>query len=427
MRFTLSDYWSCIGNPHDEQLRLLELITANRRVAATCGRRWGKTWLSSAWALWRVLCGEQVWWIAPSHHLSRAGFEYCLQHIRKLPTAVHRQVKVKRSSPYEISYSVGSLMFLSADNLWQLQARGLDLVVVDEAGEITELATLIDQYLAPTLIDRAGRLLLIGTPRGGTQSDYYAISTRPEFARLQSASENNPHIDHAELERLKQELPESLYRQELLGEFVDLSGRAFPKLNIDYLENAVMEDCVVGLDWGTYSPAAAVLVARLPDGVLYACAEVYGVDYNAHQFADAVKQMVEQEQASVRRYVLDAACFNRTDGLVSVAERFRERDVNVQPATRDRAGTLVLLRQLLAERKLVISPACKNLLNELRSAEVHPSRDDIVGDDHALDALRYAVAEMRTLPPVRQQPDAWSPEAIRKQALRARRKELSLL
>ncbi|GIV22257.1 MAG: terminase [Armatimonadota bacterium] len=427
MVFNLTDYWSCSGQPHAEQCRLLELVRSHRRVAATCGRRWGKTWLASAWSLWRVLLGEQVWWVAPSHLLSRAGFEYCLQHIRKLPTAIRKRIVVKRSSPYEIGYADGLLQFLSADNLWQLQARGLDLVTVDEAGEIAELATLVDQYLAPTLIDRAGRLLLIGTPRGGTQSEYYTISTRPEFARLQSASENNPHIDHAELERLKQELPESLYRQELLGEFVDMQGRAFPHVPIDYIERPELSDCVIGLDWGTYSPAAAVLVARQPDGTLYAVAEVYGVDYNAHQFADAVKQMVEQEQASVRRYVLDAACFNRTDGLVSVAERFRERDVNVQPATRDRAGTLVLLRQLLAERKLVISPACKNLLNELRSAEVHPSRDDIVGDDHALDALRYAVAEMRTLPPVRQQPDAWSPEAIRKQALRARRKELSLL
>lgn len=414
MKFDSQQYWQCVGHPHAEQARLLELIQSNRRVAATCGRRWGKTWLLSAWALWLCLRGEQVWWVAPSHLLSRAGFEYCLQHLRKLPSAIRKRVAIKRSSPYEISYGSGLLMFLSADNPWQLQARGLDLVVVDEAGEIDSLLMLHDQYLTPTLLDRAGKLVLVGTPRGGTQSEYYTLCTRPEFVRFQSASDKNPHIDAAELERLKQELPESLYRQELLGEFVDLGGRAFPHVPIDYLERPALSDCVCGLDWGTYSPAAAVLVARQPDGTLYVVSETYGADYNAHQFADAVKSMVVAERANVRSYVLDTACFNRTDGLVSVAERFRERGVNVQPATRDRAGTLVLLRQLLAEKRLVISPACVNLLNELKSAEIHPTRDDIIGDDHAIDAMRYAIAELHVLAPIRSPAGEYTAEYIRK-------------
>jgi len=119
--------------------------------------------------------------------------------------------------------------------------------------------------------------------------------------------------------------------------------------------------------------------------------------------------------------VLDSSCFNRTDGLISVAERFRERGVPVSPATRDRLGSLALLRQLMAERRLIISPACTNLLDELRSAELVDGRGDFLGSDHAIDALRYAIAYLHQYP-LRHEPDT-SPEAIWQHALKQSRRQ----
>jgi len=107
--------------------------------------------------------------------------------------------------------------------------------------------------------------------------------------------------------------------------------------------------------------------------------------------------------------------------LVSVAERFRERQVPVQPATRDRLGSLALLRQLMAERRLVISPACTNLLDELRSAELIDGRGDFTGSDHAIDALRYAIACLHQYP-LRREPDT-TPEAIWQHALKQSRRQ----
>jgi hypothetical protein len=82
----------------------------------------------------------------------------------------------------------------------------------------------------------------------------------------------------------------------------------------------------------------------------YYADEIYAADTNAHQFADMVRDLVENNNIQRCDFVLDSSCFNRTDGLVSVAERFRERQVPVLPATRDRLGSLALLRQLMAER-----------------------------------------------------------------------------
>ena len=164
MRYGEADYWKDIGCPHPRQAELLELARSHRRVAATAGRRFGKSWLLSAWVLWRVLKQEQCWWIAPSHQLARIGFEYVLQHARQLPAAIRKQLGIKRSSPYEIGFRSGLCQFLSSDNEWQLQGCGLDLIVVDEAGEIGNLIYLHDQYLSPCLLDRGGSLVCIGTP-----------------------------------------------------------------------------------------------------------------------------------------------------------------------------------------------------------------------------------------------------------------------
>jgi hypothetical protein len=420
MRYGEADYWKDIGCPHPRQQELLDLVRVSRRVAATAGRRFGKSWLLSAWALWRTLKQEQVWWVAPSHQLARIGFEYVLQHARHLPAVIRKQLSIKRSSPYEVGFRSGLCQFLSADNEWQLQGRGLDLIVVDEAGEIGNLIYLHDQYLSPCLLDRAGSLIAIGTPRG-RHTDYYQLCSRPEFVRFVGSSYDNPFISRDELETLASELPEQLRLQELQGEFVDISGRAFPDIAIDLIEELDIDRVCVGLDWGTFAPAAAVLVVRLPDGRYYAADEQYATDTNAHQFADMVRDLCESNSIHRCDFVLDASCFNRTDGLVSVAERFRERQVPVLPATRDRLGSLALLRQLMAERRLIISPACTSLLDELRSAELIDGHGDFTGSDHAIDALRYAIAHLHQYP-LRKEPNT-TPEAIWQHALKQSRRQ----
>jgi len=418
MTFDEFDYWQSIGEPHPRQSELLELARSCRRVAATAGRRFGKSWLLSAWVLWRTLKGEQCWWIAPSHQLARVGFEYVLSHARQLPTPIRKQLVIKRSSPYEIGFRSGLCQFLSSDNEWQLQGRGLDLIVIDEAGEVDRLIYMHDQYLSPCLLDRAGSLIAIGTPRG-RHTDYYQLCSRPEFIRFVGSSYDNPYINKDELERLSAELPEQLKLQELEGEFVDVTGRAFPDIAIDLLDVDNVERAAVGIDWGIWSPAAAVLVIRLKDGRYYAADERYATDTNAHQFADLIKDMAQD----VGRcdFIIDSSTFNRTDGLVSVAERFRERGVDVRPATRDRLGSLALLRQLMAERKLIISPACVSLLDELRSAELIDGRGDFSGSDHAIDALRYAIAHLHQYP-IKRTVDA-TPEAIWQHAVRSARRQ----
>lgn len=58
-----------------------------------------------------------------------------------------------------------------------------------------------------------------------------------------------------------------------------------------------------------------------------------------------------------------------------------------------------------SEGKLVVFESCFNLLREFKEAETDPRNvHDLVGDDHALDALRYALAELPVLQSGRPEP-----------------------
>jgi phage terminase large subunit len=65
--------------------------------------------------------------------------------------------------------------------------------------------------------------------------------------------------------------------------------------------------------------------------------------------------------------------------------------------TRDRVGSLQIIRQLLAHDALVIDPSCTPLITEMENATYNIRRpEDMLGDDHAIDALRYAVWQAQT-------------------------------
>ena len=163
----------------------------------------------------------------------------------------------------------------------------------------------------------------------------------------------------------------------------------FPSIYIDVMDGESFDLCACGVDWGIRSPAAAVLVLRLKSGVYYAVNEVYDTDMDAISFADRVRTMLEYEGVSSCPVWIDASTFNRVDGLVCVADRFSGVGLDVRPATRNRGRSLELLVDLFCRGVLVISPACCQLLRELKMFRIGSDRND-----HAVDALRYAVYAM---------------------------------
>jgi phage terminase large subunit-like protein len=119
--------------------------------------------------------------------------------------------------------------------MWSLErpdaARGRKYarVVIDEAAMVKDLQHVWPMVIRPTLADLAGDGFLFSTPRGrnGFWQFWQAAATDDEWARWQLSSSCNPFLPSDEIEKMRADLPERTYRQEIEAQFVDDGGGVF--------------------------------------------------------------------------------------------------------------------------------------------------------------------------------------------------------
>lgn len=374
----LSVYW---GDLTDVQRRFEEACRSNDRVVLRCGRQVGKTEYLARRVVRGVLRGHQIWWLAPTHQLTRVGFLRCMHLVRKLPRGIASRIRVRRSAPYRVECGVGWCDFLTTRTPESLQGATLHEVVVDEAASVRDLEYLLAQYVEPTLAVRRGKLILASTPRG--LNDFYRLAQSPYFVEVHASSYESPYISAEWLEsqrvRYVEEGRELAFRQEYLAEWIRESGHFFERLPV------VVDECpdagvyIAGIDWGYSSPFAVVGVS-VQGGVVYVVREVY------RRRLDADEQARMALELNAQRYVCDPST------PAHVLETWRMAGLSPEPGLADRVGGWDLMRQLIRHGRLVVHRSCFHLLDEFQRAEVSLRRvDDLEGDDHALDALRYAL------------------------------------
>jgi phage terminase large subunit-like protein len=119
----------------------------------------------------------------------------------------------------------------SADNPDTLRGEGLDFVVMDECAFMKREAW--TEAIRPSLSDRQGKALFISTPKGRNwfwESYQNGVRGEKGWASFQFPTVENPYIDAVEVESAKKDLPELIYRQEYLAEFIDDQGGVFRRV-----------------------------------------------------------------------------------------------------------------------------------------------------------------------------------------------------
>lgn len=212
--------------PFHPRQREIALDGTRFRVAA-CGRRFGKTRLGAALCIMTAGKGGRAWWVAPTYPVATVGWRLINRMARQVPGATVRQGDRLVTFP-----GGGEIQVRSADNPDSLRGEGLDFVVMDECAFIHEDAWL--EALRPALSDRKGRAMFISTPKG--RNWFWRLWQKclddhdHEWRGWQLPTADNPYIDPAEIDAARRGLPERIFAQEYLAEFLDDAGGVFRRV-----------------------------------------------------------------------------------------------------------------------------------------------------------------------------------------------------
>lgn len=198
---------------------------ARRFNVLACGRRFGKTMLGHDLAIHPLLKGQPVGWFAPTYKVLIEAWQAIVRLLHPVTRRLSEQEK-----RIEL-WTGGVFEAWSLENPDAGRSRKYGRVLIDEAGLSAKLMASWQEALRPTLSDYAGDAYLLGTPKG--RNGFWQLFQRGmddakgEWASWQLPTSANPYIQASEIEAARQELPERIFRQEYLAEFLEDAGGVF--------------------------------------------------------------------------------------------------------------------------------------------------------------------------------------------------------
>jgi hypothetical protein len=202
----------------------------NKRFRTVCtGRRFGKTFCLVGELLDRGggRKGGDYGWVAPTYNVAERGVEafrlmvpFC-EVVGRMPCRVEFQGQrdLKRTRVW----------FLSADNAEAIRGYGFLGLVIDEAASIPQ--DVWNYVLRPTISQTMGWAVFVSTPKG--RNWFYDMYTRgldpteKDYASFSFPSNASPFFPQAEWDEAKRTLPEDVFRQEYMAEFLEDGAGVF--------------------------------------------------------------------------------------------------------------------------------------------------------------------------------------------------------
>ena len=198
---------------------------AKRFNALCCGRRWGKTLLATTRLAQIALQGYPVGLFSPTYRVLGDTFRELvgvLAPVTLRKSEVEKRIELKGG---------GSVECWSLDDENAGRSRRYKHVVIDEAAHISNLEAAFNGSIRPTLTDLQGSADLISTPKG--RGFFYRCWCRgqdpeqPDWMSWRFPSSTNPILPQDEIEAARTQLPDRVFRQEYLAEFMDDAGGVF--------------------------------------------------------------------------------------------------------------------------------------------------------------------------------------------------------
>jgi PBSX family phage terminase large subunit len=220
--------------------------------------------------------------------------------------------------------------------------------------------------------------------------------------------DDNPYLDPAYVEALKQEYTGLWFKRFILGLWCIAEGAVYDmwdeKIHVAPKPEGNPDYYLVSIDYGTSNPCAFLLLGIWKDAIhvikeYYYDSTAAGRQLTDAQYSSALKTFVAESigendwrvgQLKLRSIILDPSA-------ASFKVQLRNDGFSVRDANNSVIDGIRLVSTKLSSGKLHISPECPNLIKEF-SSYVWDAKKQVKGEDepvkkfdHALDALRYAI------------------------------------
>lgn len=249
-----------LPRPHKQQQAII--AQSSRFNVVSCGRRFGKTTLGIDRLVDPDVLNHPNAWFSPTYKMLSEVWREAVRIFE--PITIDKSVQEKRLG----FITGGSLEFWSLDNPDVARGRKYKRVVIDEAAMIRQFEDAWQKVIRPTLADLEGDGYFFSTPKGRNffwrMFQWGQDPQQKEWQCWQMATHENPYISPKEIEAMAAELPERVYQQEILAQFIEDSGGVFRNVmecaTAETQEPTPNGQYIIGVDWGKHNDFTVITV-----------------------------------------------------------------------------------------------------------------------------------------------------------------------
>ena len=394
-------------------------LSSARFKSVVAGRRFGKTYLSTIELIKAATTGKNknCWYIAPTYGAAKEiAWDMLIQNIPE------EYIVKTNETGLTIKLINGSVISLKgAERSAVLRGRSLNHCILDEFSEMRP--EVWHEVIRPSLSDREGAALFIGTPKG--RNHFYDLWARgvdgaDNWESFQYTTLQGGNVSASEIEQARSDLDERTFEQEYEAAFITYAGIIYWAFERAHSVVKVKDDGIstllVGMDFNVSPMSCVVMIRKGNDLFVIDECVIYGS--NTQQMADELNQryphrhiVIFPDPASRQR---KTSAGSKTDLSILQNNGFQTRVRNSHTPVRDRINAVnSRLKTGSGTRHLFISDKCKQTIKSLerqtyKEGTSQPDKDG--GYDHLNDALGYAID---MLFPVRtdyntEQPTRWT-------------------
>jgi hypothetical protein len=273
--------------PHPKQREIhAALETDIKYCIVSIGRQFGKTLFAenqaAKWGLENK--NWKVGWISPTYKQAKKVFK---EITKALANCIY-VIGVNRGD-LVIEFNNGSIIqFYSAEAYDSIRGETFDALICDEFAFFKPEAW--NEVLKATVLVRGKKVLILSTPKGKNQ--FYNLFNLAEhnsnYISFRGSSYDNPFIDPEEIREAERNLPDHVFKQEYLAEFLDNGSSVFRNIQECVKSSINTSSLYAGIDLGR-SDDYTVLTIVDNNNI-----EVYCERWRHMEWSSIINNIVEQ-------------------------------------------------------------------------------------------------------------------------------------